>query len=149
MLFLAFSARHGGRHGAEQEPTSRFVRSIPFVPHSAEINRYNGKVSSASFAASGLNLFPSQLIEVCDRAFRLVDRAAFDGQHDIPFGLAADADDPGPINDAVAAGAADGRAGHFAAFGRGLRLGDVLGVEVNEPSDHFGRATGKGLVPQR
>jgi hypothetical protein len=44
--------------------------------------------------------------DVADRAFRLVDGAAFDGEDDVPFGLATDLDDFGPIDHAIAAGAA-------------------------------------------
>ena len=40
-----------------------------------------------------------------------------------------------PIDHAVAAGAADRRAGDLAAFGVGVLDGDVLGVQVDEPVD--------------
>ena len=68
-----------------------------------------------------------------DRPRRLLDGAAFDGEDDVARRLAADLDDPRPVDHAVAAGAADRRAGDLAALGGRLLDRDVLGVQVDEP----------------
>ena len=61
--------------------------------------------------------FPRSLLRCAIRAFRLVHGAALDGQDDVPFGLSANGNYPCPVNNPVTAGATDGRAGDFAAFG--------------------------------
>ena len=67
-----------------------------------------------------------------DAAGGLLDRAALDAEDDVARGRPADLDHLGPIDHAVAAGAADRRAGHLAALGVGLRDRDVLGVQVDQ-----------------
>ncbi len=67
-----------------------------------------------------------------DTLFSLRDRAAFNGEDNIPGAALADLDDAFPVDDALTAGTADGGSGDFAAFGVGLADGDVFGVEVDE-----------------
>jgi len=62
----------------------------------------------------------------------LFNRAAFDREDHVAFGLAANLDDARPVHDAIAARAADGRAGHLAALGAALLDGNVLRVKVHE-----------------
>jgi hypothetical protein len=76
--------------------------------------------------------FGEEILQVLDAAFSLGDGAALDGEDDVARGAAANLDDASPIDDAVAAGAADGGTGDFAAFGIGLFNGDVLRMEVDE-----------------
>ncbi len=68
-----------------------------------------------------------------DAALGLFDGAAFDGEDDVLFGVVFDdIDDFFPVDDPVAAGAADGGASDFASFLVALLDGDVLSVEVDE-----------------
>ena len=83
-----------------------------------------------------------------DGAFGLFDRAALDGEDDVPFRLAADANDARPIDDAVPASAADGCAGDFSALRGGLLDGDVLGMEVNEAGNDLGQPLVRILAAQ-
>ena len=61
--------------------------------------------------------------------------AALDGEHALVAGLLESLHDAMPVDLAVAAGAADGRAGDLAAFGAGLLRRDVLGVDVDDLVD--------------
>src|SRR5580765_5719752 len=74
-----------------------------------------------------------------DGPLGLLEGAALDGEHDVAFGLAANLDHSGPVYDAVAAGAADRRAGDLTALGAALLDGNVLRVEVYEPVCHAGQ----------
>ena len=69
-------------------------------------------------------------------AFGLVGSAALDREHAVESAFAENGDHPGPVDDAVAAGAAHRRAGHFAALGFGVLDGDVLGVHVDQQVAH-------------
>ena len=85
-------------------------------------------------------LSPAQhAAQVLQALGRLHGGAALDGEDDVAGALAADdVDDPRPVEHALAAGAAHGRAGDLAAFRIGVGVGDVLGVEVDEAiSDPF------------
>ena len=68
-----------------------------------------------------------------DGTSRLFNGAAFHRQHDVTFGLSANLNHTRPVHDAVAASAADRRAGHLAAFGAALFNGNVLRVKMHEP----------------
>ena len=70
-----------------------------------------------------------------DGALGLRDGAALDGEDDVAFGLLANLDDALPVNHALTAGAAHGRAGDLAALGVGLLDGNVLRVQVDEASE--------------
>ena len=70
--------------------------------------------------------------QMLDTPGRLIDRAALDAQDDVARGGLADFDDLGPIDHALAAGAADRRAGDFAALGLGMDDRNVLGVEMDQ-----------------
>ena len=71
-----------------------------------------------------------------NRTFRLLDRAAFHRKHDVPFRLSTQADDGRPIDDTVAAGAADRRAGDLAAFGLRLLNQNIFGVQMDQVAEH-------------
>ncbi len=74
-----------------------------------------------------------ELLQVLDAALGLLDGAALDAQDDVALGPAADLDHLLPVDHAVAAGAADRRAGDLAALGLGVLDRDVLGVQVDQP----------------
>ena len=57
-----------------------------------------------------------QGLKVVQAALGLIHRAALDAEDDVARCLAADGDDLAPVDHAVAAGAADRRAGHLAAL---------------------------------
>jgi len=71
-----------------------------------------------------------------ERALGLQGGAALHRQHAAETRAAQNAHDAAPVDDAIAAGAAHGRACHFPLFGLGVFDGDVLGVHVNYPIDH-------------
>ena len=76
---------------------------------------------------------PQQPLQVLHAPGRLVHCTTFDAENNVSRAGAADLDHPGPVDHAVAAGAADRRAGHLAALGVGLLDRDVLGVQVDQP----------------
>ena len=59
-----------------------------------------------------------QFTQVMNRAFRLLDRAAFDRQDEVALRTPANLDPPPPVNHAVAAVAADGSSRNLAALVR-------------------------------
>src|SRR5262245_15341185 len=61
----------------------------------------------------------------------LIDGAALDGEDEVAWTFAANRDDTGPVDHAIAAGAANGGAGHFAALVGGLLDGNVFGVDMD------------------
>ena len=83
-------------------------------------------------AASKSRPDPKILAEMFEAAGGLLDGAAFDAEHDVPRAGLADLDHLGPVDHAVAAGAAHGRAGHLAALGVRLLDRDVLGVQMDQ-----------------
>ena len=70
-----------------------------------------------------------------DASLGLFDGAALDGHDDVAGAAAEGFDDAGPVEDAVAAGAAHRRAGHLASLGVGMLDGDVFGVQVDQAVD--------------
>ncbi len=79
--------------------------------------------------------FLQHLGQVGQRPFGLRFGAAFDRQHALVSGLFQSLHDTMPIDLAIAARTADGRARDLAAFRGGLFARDVLGVHVDDAID--------------
>ena len=73
--------------------------------------------SLKSFVSQFVPCSTTDRLEIFQAALRLFHGTAFNGEDNITRQLATDLDDFLPVDDAVAAGAADGRAGDLAAFG--------------------------------
>ena len=74
------------------------------------------------------------------RPFRLQRRAAFYRQHTGIAAVSQNPNHPVPVDDAIAAGAADRRAADFALLFGGMLHADVFGMNVDEPV-HYGLQT--------
>ena len=66
----------------------------------------------------------------------LINGAALHAEHDITIDATHDIDDPFPVDNAVTAGAADWRAGHFATLGLRVLQIDILGMDVHHAIFH-------------
>src|SRR5690349_12825620 len=77
----------------------------------------------------------NQLLQVFQRTFGLVDSAALDRKHDVPWTLGAhNLNHFGPVNYPIATGAAYRGAGHLAPLGARLLHRDVFGMQMDQPT---------------